>query len=107
MRAGSVARAADPTIKTKDTSGALRRRDKRSSPRKETAAHPEMSGRRYEPRNAVYSAPAALRTNGYETMTMPPPWGFGNSQRRTACAIHCSTDGLFIVDCCTTEATTA
>src|SRR5258708_4068585 len=53
-----------------------------------------------------YSAPAALRTNGYDTMTMPPPCGLGNSQRLTACAMHCSTFGLFIVDCCTTDATT-
>jgi hypothetical protein len=26
--------------------------------------------------------PAGVRTNGYETMTIPPPRGFGNSQRR-------------------------
>jgi hypothetical protein len=39
-------------------------------------------------------------------MTIPPPCGLGNSQRRTDVAMHCSTVGLFIVEDCTIDAIT-
>src|SRR5206468_2009286 len=67
---------------------------------------PKNGGRRPCEWKAGYSPPADLSTNGYETITMPPPCGAGNSQRRTAPATHCSTAGLFIVEFDTIEATT-
>ena len=39
-------------------------------------------------------------------MTIPPPRGFGNSQRRTACTVHFSTRALPIVEFCSTDAMT-
>src|SRR3569832_2306780 len=50
--------------------------------------------------------PAGGRTNGYDTMTIPPPSGFGNSQRRTACTVQFSTLALPIVEFWRTEAMT-
>src|SRR3569623_1416880 len=50
--------------------------------------------------------PAGVRTNGYDTMTIPPPSGFGNSQRRTAWTVQFSTLALPIVEFWRTEALT-
>src|SRR5450432_3239957 len=50
--------------------------------------------------------PAGVRTKGYETMTMPPPRGFGNSHRRTAWTVQFSTRALLIVEFWSTDAMT-
>src|SRR3569623_689882 len=50
--------------------------------------------------------PAGVRTNGYDTMTLPPPSGFGNSQRRTAWTVQFSTLALPVVEFWRTEALT-
>src|SRR6218665_1460142 len=50
--------------------------------------------------------PAALKPNGEETTTKPPPLGLGNVQVRTRPATHCSSSELPAVDWATDEVTT-
>src|SRR4029077_7053415 len=55
----------------------------------------------------LYSPPpAGVSTNGYDTMTIPPPRGFGNSHRRTAWTVQFSTRALAMVEFCSTDAMT-